>query len=112
MGCEGARARARVSFVCRVLSRRPHPQVSCASPSDPIDMRVSTSFLSFARRLIPSVFGISKQGVRIESGALCPDLSSSSSGSASSCVVQVGEDTCFVAPPTDSGYQVLGIMVE
>ena len=70
------------------------------------DMRLSTGFLSFARRLqlIPSVFGISKQGVRIESGALCPDLSSGSS-----CLVQVGEDACFVAPPTDSGHQVLGM---
>ena len=66
-------------------------------------MRLSGSFLSFARRLIPSVFGISKQGVRIESGALCPDLSSGS------CLVQVGEDACFVAPPTDTGHQVLGI---
>ena len=30
-------------------------------------MRLTSSFLSFAWRLIPSVFGISKQGVRIES---------------------------------------------
>jgi hypothetical protein len=74
-----------------------------------INMRLSTSFLSFARRLqlIPSVFGISRQGVRIESGALCPtDLSS---GGSSSSLVQVGEDACFVAPPTDTGHQVLGM---
>ena len=66
-------------------------------------MRLTPGFLSFARKLIPSVFGISKQGVRIEIGALCPDPSPG-------CVVQVGEDACFVAPPTDTGHQVLGML--
>lgn len=63
-------------------------------------MRVSGSLLSFARRLLPSVFGISKQGVRIEAST-CPDPSSG-------CVVQVGEDACFVAAPTTTAHQVFG----
>lgn len=65
-------------------------------------MRLSGSVLSLARRLIPSVFGISKQGVRIETD-LCPDPSAG-------CLVQVGEDACFVASPSTNaaGHQVLG----
>ena len=65
-------------------------------------MHLSSSVLSLARRLIPSVFGISRQGVRIEAGSY-PDLSTD-------CMVQVGEDACFVASPATAatGHQVIG----
>ena len=63
-------------------------------------MHLSNSVLSLARRLIPSVFGISRQGVRIETGS-CPDPSTG-------CMVQIGEDACFVASLSATGHQVIG----
>lgn len=63
-------------------------------------MRLSFGLFSFTKRLLPAVFGISKQGVRIEPKA-CSDPSTS-------CVAQVGEDACFFTTPSTTEYQVFG----
>lgn len=59
---------------------------------------MSARLFPAAKRLVTAAFGISKEGKRLQP-KFCLE---------SNRVVKVGEDACFVAPPSSTGYQVFG----
>ncbi len=63
-------------------------------------MHVTKSILSSCKRLIPAVYGISKQGVHVQSDL---QLERSPTGA-----IQVGEDAAFFSVGLSSSYHLCG----
>ena len=64
-------------------------------------MHVTPSLVvSISKRLIPSVYGISRKGVHVQSNLQIERISTG--------VVQVGEDAAFISVGNSSRYHVFG----